>query len=88
MHMPRSNAPQMAAVVCVAGISIPKVHSVLSGADMNILNSETPYVPSAKTDVSRTLKRTGWTPPSEDKEIQKKWEYYRTISLRNERKLK
>jgi len=55
---------------------------------MNILNSETPYVPSAKTDVSRTLRRTGWTPPSEDKEIQKKWEFYRTISIRNERKLK
>lgn len=63
-------------------------HSSQSGADMNILNSETPYVPLAKTDVSRTLRRTGWTPPSEDKEIQKKWEFYRTISIRNERKLK
>jgi hypothetical protein len=55
---------------------------------MNILNTETPYIPSSKTDVSRTLKRTGWTPPSEDKEMQKKWEFYRTISIRNERKLK
>jgi hypothetical protein len=78
----------MVEAVCVAGISIPKAHLDQSGADMNILNSETPYVPSAKTDISRTLKRTGWTPPSEDKEIQKKWEYYRTISMRNERKLK
>jgi len=78
----------MGAAVCVAGMSVHKAHSSQSGADMNILNSETPYVPSAKTDVSRTLRRTGWTPPSEDKEIQKKWEFYRTISIRNERKLK
>jgi hypothetical protein len=63
-------------------------HSVLSGADMNILNPDVAYTPAAKTDVSRTLKRHGWTPPSEDKEMQKKWEFYRTISIRNERKLK
>lgn len=78
----------MVAAVCVAGMLVHKVHSVLSGADMSILNSETPYIPSAKTDITRTLRRTGWTPPSEDKEIQKKWEFYRTISIRNERKLK
>ena len=78
----------MGAAVCVAGMSVHKARLDQSGADMNILNSETPYVPSAKTDVSRTLRRTGWTPPSEDKEMQKKWEFYRTISIRNERKLK
>lgn len=78
----------MGAVVCVAGIFRVKAHLDQSGADMSILNSETPYVPSAKTDISRTLRRTGWTPPSEDKEMQKKWEFYRTISMRNERKLK
>ena len=72
----------------VAGIQTAMAHLNLSGADMNILNPEVAYVPSAKTDITRTLKRTGWTPPSEDKEIQKKWEFYRTISIRNERKIK
>lgn len=78
----------MGAAGCVAGMSIPKAHLSQSGADMSILNSDTPYIPAAKTDISRTLRRTGWTPPSEDKDIQKKWEFYRTISIRNERKLK
>jgi hypothetical protein len=55
---------------------------------MNILNPDVAYTPAAKTDVSRTLRRHGWTPPSEDKDIQKKWEFYRTISIRNERKMK
>lgn len=55
---------------------------------MNILNPDIAYIPAAKTDVSRTLKRHGFNPPSEDKDIQKKWEFYRTISIRNERKLK
>ena len=79
---------QMGAAGCAVGIYRLKAHLDQSGADMNILNSETPYIPAAKTDVGRTLKRTGWTPPSEDKEMQKKWEFYRTISIRNERKLK
>ena len=55
---------------------------------MNILNPEVSYTPATKTDVSRTLKRHGFVPPSEDKEMQKKWEFYRTISIRNERKYK
>jgi hypothetical protein len=55
---------------------------------MNILDPDIAYIPAAKTDVGRTLKRQGWTPPSEDKEMQKKWEFYRTISMRNERKTK
>ena len=84
----KSSALQMGAAGCVAGTSILKGRFARLDADMNILNSETPYIPAAKTDVSRTLKRTGWTPPSEDKEMQKKWEFYRTISIRNERKLK
>lgn len=82
------NAYQTGAAVCVAGMYSSLAHSVLSGADMNILNPDVAYTPAAKTDVSRTLKRHGWTPPSEDKDIQKKWEFYRTISIRNERKLK
>jgi hypothetical protein len=78
----------MGAAVCVAGTYSSLAHSVLSGADMNILNPEVSYTPAAKTDVSRTLKRHGFVPPSEDKEMQKKWEFYRTISIRNERKMK
>lgn len=82
------NAYQMGAAVCVAGMYSSLAHSVQSGADMNILNPDVAYVPAAKTDVTRTLKQHGWTPPSEDKEVIKKWEFYRTISIRNERKSK
>ncbi len=39
---------------------------------MNILNPEVGYTPAAKTDVSRTLNRHGFVPPSEDKERRKK----------------
>ena len=55
---------------------------------MNILNPDVPYTQAVKTDISKIFRRVGWTPPSEDKEVIKKWEYYRTISIRNERKLK
>jgi hypothetical protein len=55
---------------------------------MNILDPEVPYTQSVKTDISKIFRRAGWIPPSEDKEFQKKWEFYRTISIRNERKMK
>lgn len=55
---------------------------------MNIAHPERPYTQSVKTDISKIFRKAGWTPPSEDKEFIKKWEYYRTISIRNERKLK
>lgn len=83
-----TNAYQMGAAVCVAGMSVLKAHLSQSGADMRILNPDTPYTQSVKTDISKIFRRAGWTPPSEDKEMQKKWEYYRTISIRNERKSK
>jgi hypothetical protein len=47
---------------------------------MNILNPDVPYTQSVKTDITKIFRRAGWTPPSEDKEFQKKWEFYRTIS--------
>jgi hypothetical protein len=31
------------------------------------------------TDVQRTWKEHGWTPPSEDPEIRTKWQFYRTL---------
>lgn len=55
---------------------------------MKILNPDVPYTQSVKTDISKIFRRAGWTPPSEDKEVLKKWEFYRTISIRNERKMK
>jgi hypothetical protein len=58
------------------------------GGRMNLEDIESPYIPAAKTDILRTLKRTGWVPPSENREYQKKWEYYRSIAFKNERKLK
>lgn len=88
MPTPRLNAYQTGAAVCVAGMCSLKAHLDQSGADMNILNPDVPYTQSVKTDISKIFRRAGWTPPSEDKEIQKKWEFYRTISIRNERKTK
>ena len=30
-------------------------------------NIDKPYIPAAKTNIVETLKKLGWTPPSEDK---------------------
>lgn len=78
----------MGAAGCAVGMYKPKAHLDQSGADMSILNPEVAYTQSVKTDISKIFRRVGWTPPSEDKEMVKKWEYYRTISIRNERKQK
>jgi len=32
------------------------------------------------TDVQRTWKEHGWTPPSEDPKINEKWLFYRTLN--------
>jgi len=78
----------MGAAGCVAGISAPKAHLDQSRADMKLTDMDRPYVPAAKTDVLRTLMRTGWEPPSHSVESQKKWKMYRTLAIRNEEKLK
>ena len=78
----------MGAVVCAAGICVLKAHLNLLGADMKLTDMDRPYVPAAKTDVLRTLIRTGWEPPSHSVESQKKWKMYRTLAIRNEEKLK
>lgn len=41
-----------------------------------------PYTHSSKTDVLATFRRLGWTPPSEIKEYQDKWQYYRELPLK------
>jgi hypothetical protein len=42
------------------------------------------YVPSAKTDVVKTLKRLGFQLPSEDKRYQEKWNRVRNSAAINE----
>lgn len=82
------NAYQTGAAVCVAGMYSSLAHSVLLGADMEDFSTWTPYILSVKTDVTDTLKRHGYKPPSEDKDIQKKWDYYRNFSINNKVKAK
>lgn len=41
-----------------------------------------PYVTAAKTDVMQTFKRFGWVPPSEQQEYQDKWQYYRSLYMK------
>jgi hypothetical protein len=42
------------------------------------------YVPAAKTNVAETLRKLGWTPPSEDKRFQEKFNTYKHLAWRNE----
>ena len=37
------------------------------------------YIPAAKTNILETLRKMGWTPPSEDPATQAKWRFYRTL---------
>ena len=55
---------------------------------MHLMDIDRPYIAAAKTNVFETLKRVGWKPPSEDKEMQKKWKMYRSAVIQNEEKLK
>jgi hypothetical protein len=41
-----------------------------------------PYTPAAKTNVLLTWRRFGWLPPSEDQVYQDKWQYYRSLYLK------
>lgn len=84
---------QMGAAGCVAGIYRLKGHFARLGADMDrsnmhLMDIDRPYIAAAKTNVFETLKRVGWKPPSEDKEMQKKWKMYRSAVIQNEEKLK
>ena len=42
------------------------------------------YVPSAKTNIVETLKKVGFTLPSEDKRYQEKWRRIRNSAAINE----
>lgn len=43
------------------------------------------YVPSHKTNILETLKRIGWTPPSEDLRFQEKWQHSRLANIFNKK---
>jgi hypothetical protein len=51
---------------------------------IKLLDVNFEYVPSAKTDVLKTLKRLGFELPSEDKRYQAKWNRVRNSAAINE----
>lgn len=53
-------------------------------SNINDINKH--YVPSQKTDVMATFIKNGFQPPSECSKHQKKWEIYRNLLSRNEKR--
>jgi hypothetical protein len=51
---------------------------------MELRPEHAPYAPASATNVQRTWKQYGWTPPSKDAVIIAKWEYYKSLSLLSE----
>jgi hypothetical protein len=51
---------------------------------IKLLDVNFEYVPSAKTDIVKTLKRLGFQLPSEDKRYQAKWHRVRNSAAINE----
>jgi hypothetical protein len=51
---------------------------------IKLLDVNFEYVPSAKTDITKTLKRIGFQLPSEDKRYQEKWRRIRNSAAINE----
>jgi hypothetical protein len=51
---------------------------------IKLLDVNFAYVPSAKTDISKTLKRIGFQLPSEDMRYQEKWSRVRNSAAINE----
>jgi hypothetical protein len=47
-----------------------------------------PYIRSEKTDITATLKKIGWIPPSESAWMQQKWATYRNLQTINEESAK
>jgi hypothetical protein len=47
-------------------------------------NIDKPYIPAAKTNILETLRKLGWTPPSQDKRFIEKWQTYKHLAWRNE----
>jgi len=46
---------------------------------LNYPKDHVAYTPAAATDVLATFKRLGFVPPSEIKEYQDKWSYYKSL---------
>jgi len=51
---------------------------------MELKEEHQPYAPASATNVQRTWKKYGWTPPSKDPETIAKWDYYKSLSLLSE----
>lgn len=51
---------------------------------IKLLDVNFEYVPSAKTDIVKTLKRLGFKLPSEDMRYQKKWNRLRNSAAINQ----
>jgi hypothetical protein len=51
---------------------------------IKLLDVNFQYIPSAKTNIVETLKRVGFTLPSEDKRYQEKWRRIRNSAAINE----
>jgi hypothetical protein len=49
-----------------------------------LFNLDFQYIPSAKTDIVKTLKRLGFELPSEDMRYQEKWRRIRNSAAINE----
>jgi hypothetical protein len=47
---------------------------------LNYAKNHKKYISAVKTDVLSTFKRLGFIPPSEIKEYQDKWAYYKSLS--------
>jgi len=45
-------------------------------------NEDMIYKTAAQTDVLATFRRLGWIPPSEDAAVKAKWEYYKSLPMR------
>lgn len=51
---------------------------------IKLLDVNFEYVPSAKTDITKTLRQLGFLFPSEDKRYQEKWNRVRNSAAINE----
>lgn len=51
---------------------------------VKLLDVNFEYIPSAKTDITKTLRRLGFSFPSEDKRYQEKWSRVRNSAAINE----
>ena len=54
---------------------------------MELKTEHQPYAPASATNVQRTWKKYGWTPPSKDPQTVDKWNYFKSLSMLSEASL-